>query len=583
MTSPALLSGASTASLLEALIAKFENGFSLDETDSTDGLSESLNVEIRRLAALLPRVHIVLARRQNTEPIINRIPSEILAHIFKLASTAEADAHPARRIITLSLVCHHWRQTALGFPALWNTIHLQEGAIHDFQFAALCLERSKEASLSIIISTLFRGEQISNFFSPYSSRIESVSICVPFKCSSHDVPRFLLSTCGFFAPRLKCLRLCTAMWGSYHAPVLPSIFGGDISRITHLHVESFSPFPGHSFGHLTHLALSSQSQYEKRPSMTEFLDLLEANSYLEELLLDDAGPSINTSDSRPPIHLPHMQFLTFVATLTERAVASRVLSHLQLPHLCSIRVHRDMDPSHLDELLPSPFPDDVHHLPTFAIVEKLSLRDDLKAFGEGSVRYSATSRQSGVSTSYRLRGSETHDMWPEAALNSFLHSIPCSQIRVLHLNLRKTASSFHADAWRILFGRLTVLKELYLADMDVSNVVEGMVTLDRDVKDMAILPELVKVCLIRPTTLDINVLLSWNEKHLTHERSINHTLIIVLDGHKMSSLGLEIPVCLPGNVQIYTAGSTFGDVPDHSFEEPEEPLFMTCPPFGRDM
>src|SRR6266446_4059663 len=28
------------------------------------------------------------------------------------------------------------------------------------------------------------GEQISYFFAPYSSRIESVSICVPFRCSS---------------------------------------------------------------------------------------------------------------------------------------------------------------------------------------------------------------------------------------------------------------------------------------------------------------------------------------------------------------------------------------------------------------
>ncbi len=41
--------------------------------------------------------------------------------------------------------------------------------------------------------------------------------------------------------------------------------------------------------------------------MTEFLDILEENPFLEELLLDDAGPSIHTSDSRPPIRLPHMR------------------------------------------------------------------------------------------------------------------------------------------------------------------------------------------------------------------------------------------------------------------------------------
>ena len=368
------------------------------------------------------------------------------------------------------------------------------------------------------------------------------------------------------------------MWGSYHSPDLPLIFGGDISRVTHLHVESFSPYPGHSFGRLTHLALSSQSQYEKRPSMTEFLDLLEANSYLEELLLDDAGPSTHTSDNRPPIRLPHMRLLTFVATLTERALAPRVLSHLQLPHHCSIRVHRNMDPSHSDELLPCPFPEDIHHLPMFSLVEKLSLRDDVEVFEDVSVRYSATSRHSGVSTSYRRWGTDANNMWPEAALNGFLHSIPCSQIRVLCLNLGKIAQSFHADGWRCLFGRLTALKELHIADMDVSNVLEGLITLWQDTKDADILPGLAKICLIRPRALDLDAILSWNEGRMAHDHPIDHKLIIVLDD-KRSHLGFKIPGCLPKNVEIHTSGSSFGDVHDQAFEEP---FYMTCPPFGRD-
>jgi hypothetical protein len=517
-----------------------------------------------------------LARRQNTVATINKLPIEILAHIFRLASTAEADAHPAQCIIVLSLVCNHWRQTALGFPALWTTIYLREGAIHDFQLATLCLERSKDASLSIIISTLLRGEQISHFFLPYSNRIESVSIFIPFKFSSYDVPRFLLSTCGFLAPRLKFLRLCTAMWGSYHSPILPPVFGGDISRVTHLQVESFSPYPGHAFGCLTHLALSSQSQYEKRPSMTEFLNFLAANPHLEELLLDDAGPSINTSDSRPPIHLPHLRLLCFVATLTERALASRVLSHLRLPSHCCIRVHRDMDPSHPDELLPSPFPADVHLLPTFGSVEKLSIRDDMKVFGECSVRYSATSRYSGVSTSYRLRGeSDICDVWPEAALNSFLRSLPCSQIRSLCLSLEKSSLSFHADGWRSLFERLTALEELYIADMDISNVVEGLVTLRPDTEGREILPKLSSFRVIRPKAFNVDSLLLWSEGRT---QLIN--CAILLDMHVMSTPDFKIPDTLPKNVQIFIAESTSAHLSDHTFDEPSD---MTWPPFGRDV
>ena len=535
--------------------------------------------EVRKLATLLPRLQMSLARRQNTVAAINKLPIEILAHIFKLASTAEADAQPAQCIIVLSLVCNHWRQTALGFPALWTIIHLREGAIHDFQLATLCLERSKDASLNIIISTLFRGEQISNFFLPYSSRIESVSIFIPFKCSSYDVPRFLLSTCGFLAPRLKSLRLCTAMWGSYHSPVLPPVFGGDISRVTHLQVESFSPYPGHTFGCLTHLALSSQSQYEKRPSMTEFLDFIAANPLLEELLLDDAGPSIHTSDSRHPIHLPHLRLLCFVATLTERALASRVLSHLRLPRHCCIRAHRDMDPSHPDELLPSPFPADVHLLPTFGSVEKLSIRDDMKIFGECSFRYSATSRHSGVSTSYRLRGgSDIYDVWPEAALNCFLRSLPCSQIRTLCLSLRKSSLSFHADGWRSLFERLTALEELYITDMDVSNVVEGLLMLRPDAEGRDILPKLSSFRLMRPKALDVEALLLWSEGRTMREQSIN--CAVFLEMHVMSSPDFKIPDTLPKNVQIFVAESTSTDFSDHTFDEPSD---MTWPPFGRDV
>lgn len=580
MTSPAFLSNISTSLLLEALITKFDNGSILDKNDSSGESTESISDEVRKLATILPRLQMILARRQNTVATINKLPIEILAHIFKLAST-EADAHPAQCIIALSLVCYHWRQTALGFPALWTTIHLREGAIHDFQLATLCLERSKEASLSIMISTLFRGEQISHFFLPYSSRIESVSISIPFKCSSYDVPRFLLSTCGFLAPRLKSLRLCTAMWGSYHSPILPPIFGGDISRVTHLQVESFSPYPGHTFGCLTHLALSSQSQYEKRPSMTEFLDFLEANPRLEELLLDDAGPSINTSDSRRPIHLPHLRLLCFVATLTERALASRVLSHLRLPRHCCIRAHRDMDPSHPDELLPSPFPADVHLLPTFGSVEKLSIRDDMKVFGEGSVRYSATSRHSGVSTSYRLRGgSDIYDVWPEAALNCFLRSLPCSQIRTLCLSLGKSSLSFHADGWRSLFGRLTALEELYLTDMDVSNVVEGLVSLRPDTGGGDILPKLSSLRLVRPKALKFDSLLSWSEGRAMREQPINCTSIVVLDMHAVSSPDFKIPGTLPENVQILIVESTSADFGDHILDEPTD---MTWPPFGRDI
>jgi hypothetical protein len=115
--------------------------------------------------------------------------------------------------------------------------------------------------------------------------------------------------------------------------------------------------------------------------------------------------------------------------------------------------------------------------------------------------------------------------------------------------------------------------------MDVSNVLEGLMAHHRDTKDTEILPGLLKVCLIRPQGMDVDALLSWSEGRMTHDHSIDHKLTIVLDDKK-SSLGFKMPACLPKNVEIHTSGSTFGDVHDEAFEEP---FYMTCPPFGRDL
>jgi len=121
-------------------------------------------------------------------------------------------------LITLSLVYFHWCRTTLDFPSLWNTIHLREGAIHDFQLATsrLCLERSKDVPLDRHSS----GVNGFPFFSRaiFDSNQECINMC---RSSAHRMT--------FHASTLKCLRLCTAMWGSCHTPVLPSIFGGDIS------------------------------------------------------------------------------------------------------------------------------------------------------------------------------------------------------------------------------------------------------------------------------------------------------------------------------------------------------------------
>ncbi len=103
-----------------------------------------------------------------------RIDEGISESIFSLSSVSQT----ARRRIgmqdslrspfgLLSLASNGPRPSV----PIWNTIHLQEGAIHDFQLATLCFERSKDAPLNIIISTLFQENRFPIF--SHHIRLES--------------------------------------------------------------------------------------------------------------------------------------------------------------------------------------------------------------------------------------------------------------------------------------------------------------------------------------------------------------------------------------------------------------------------
>ena len=125
-----------------------------------------------------------------------------------------------------------------------------------------------------------------------------------------------------------------------------------------------------------------------------------------------------------------------------------------------------------------------------------------------------------------------------------------------------------------------MLEELYLTDMDVSNVVESLVTLRPDEEGRGILPVLSSFRLIRPKPFNVGSLLLWNEGRTMREHPINCALIIILEMHVISSTDFKIPDTLPKNVQILIAESTSVDISDHTFNEPSD---MTWSPFGRDV
>ncbi|KAG8691242.1 hypothetical protein FRC09_011685, partial [Ceratobasidium sp. 395] len=85
----------------------------------------------------------------NTTARINKIPIEILAHIFALSKKYCFRPH-SRGDISLSnitAVCKHWRQLALDTPALWT--HIDIGPVTPTKLTQISLKRTKDKELHV--------------------------------------------------------------------------------------------------------------------------------------------------------------------------------------------------------------------------------------------------------------------------------------------------------------------------------------------------------------------------------------------------------------------------------------------------
>lgn len=525
---------------------------------------------------MLPHLQLSVRRAQNLHAGINRLPIEILAHIFELAKATDWRVYgdqQSGRIVRLSLVCRHWRQVALAFPSLWSTIQLRHESTYNFEFASLCLERSKFSPLTIVISTLFRGPQIGDFLEPYASRIQNVMLLVPFRYASTNVGSYILSTCQFSAPSLQSLRISAPTWAASTPPVLPTLFNNNIPDLKQLHIESFSSWPGHRFTTLTHLAISCQSQYEYRSSMTEMLNVLEANPLLEEILVDDACPSLESLSGRPRVCLPNLRLICFIISLSDNELPSQILSHLELPRHATIRVHLDMMHT-AEQNLSSPFPSDLRPLGVFGSVDRLIMRDDAVEYTEPSLLFAAVGPQSGIAVSHRLRNADSYEHWCHRAVQSFLQPIPRADIRSLWLAMGYTADGFGVDEWKSVFEALPDLEELTIVGHHVSAIFAAL----RPVNGVTSfpLPKLARLQLIRPRGLNMDTLARLVERR-------QHLICPITDLQLLSEVDLKTT---NWDAMERLTGSGYTGL--RLLRKDEEPIFHQPPeleraPFGRDI
>ncbi|KAG9084751.1 hypothetical protein FRC06_003916 [Ceratobasidium sp. 370] len=165
---------------------------------------QDMDEELLHLVSLqrgLERARTILARSRNRSPKIvpiNRLPHEILAHIFELVVLAEfwrfsimdeddyqvklgdeidLPYHPC----VLSEVCTYWHQLAIDTPTLWSRIHLTYGLAANkfYARASLLARRAVGVPLHICIHSSLSSdpgslEQLTRWLTPVLGRIYSL-------------------------------------------------------------------------------------------------------------------------------------------------------------------------------------------------------------------------------------------------------------------------------------------------------------------------------------------------------------------------------------------------------------------------
>ncbi|KAL0572781.1 hypothetical protein V5O48_009176, partial [Marasmius crinis-equi] len=125
---------------------------------------------------------------------------------------------------------------------------------------------------------------------------------------------------------------------------LPNIFCGKMPALRQLTLSSFSFWPFHYFHNLTHLCLFCQVQYP-RSSTAAFLHFLESSPRLQELALEDAGPTLMPVDDYPQVSpkrcsvkLSHLKELV-VGKWPASGTIRRFLTHLSLPTTTNVHIY----------------------------------------------------------------------------------------------------------------------------------------------------------------------------------------------------------------------------------------------------
>ncbi|KAI0738860.1 hypothetical protein C8Q80DRAFT_1124323 [Daedaleopsis nitida] len=303
-----------------------------------------------------------LRRHINALPCINQLPVELLVEIFKYVTHSsydilhdgsvfrKVDHSPLLNLITITHVCHRWRDIAVDASMLWGRIPI----LANESLLKLFVERSRNTSLTLNVVVKNKGRKlVDNILSGASVRLQTLHIFDARSPFARHPPLYQRPL-HLELPKLLCCMIISKAdrrgfgWSnSASSGSMPTIFSKPTSTLRALAVVPVAWLPGNHFPCLSHLHLSFSTDNGNAlvSHLGRLLSLLDHTPRLAFLQLRDVGQardSFGTANltftqpsERKPVTLSRLRSLIVIES-GMRMIFS-FLDYLDLPETVVMR------------------------------------------------------------------------------------------------------------------------------------------------------------------------------------------------------------------------------------------------------
>ncbi|KAF5337119.1 hypothetical protein D9611_003228 [Ephemerocybe angulata] len=211
----------------------------------------------------LSRLWTEYGEMHNTGVYLNRIPTEILCHIFSFCLSSPKLAGDGYYVyeeerpsteVALSHVCHHWREVAINDPSLWRSFRYKtprwkRDPLNRF---GTYLDRSSPTSIDLFIHFNFSSHEDMTLLSAAALQVHRWRrVTIISEDNKFNWSHFQLALKDKEAPALEYFSFRPSLFVSAHtnsghilpvAHLEPKIFTSGAPKLAHIHLDSTVPY-----------------------------------------------------------------------------------------------------------------------------------------------------------------------------------------------------------------------------------------------------------------------------------------------------------------------------------------------------